>query len=247
MRTRCRAPATVAVATARRATSPTSNGVGGGPAERERASTSRLTARWSSRSISSIAESRAAAVSGSALGIGLQPRQLELATRDRDRCAQLVAGVVEEDALVLQRVLDAFEQVVEPASELGELLSGVLGHRQAPAELPRRAGRDHVGVLDHLLHGRERGAGEEPAGDGHQHREQREADGERELQPVLGSGRLLERGADHDHLAVVTDRAGPQPGPLAAGPGVAHERDLVPAGTCELGAAEDGVAAQRSR
>ena len=173
------------------------------------------------------------------LGIGLQARQLQLAACDRDRCAQLVAGVVEEDALVLQRVLDAFEQVVEPASELGELLSGILGHRQAPAELSRRAGRDHVGVLDHLLHGAQRGAGQEPAGDGHQHRQQREADGERQLQSVLGPGRLLERRADHDHLVAVTHRAGPQPGPLAAGPGVAHEGDLVEAGACELAAAED--------
>ena len=246
MRTRSGRRPRVAVVTTRRATSPTSKGVGGGAAERARQH------QQAHREVVEPFDLLHRRVEGGrgvrvGLGIGLQARQLQLAACDRDGCAQLVAGVVEEDTLVLQRVLDAFEQVVEPPSELGGLLSGILGHRQAPAELSRRAGRDHVGVLDHLLHGAQRGAGQEPAGDGHQHRQQWEADGERQLQPVLGPGRLLERRADHDHLVAVTHRAGPQAGPLAAGPGVAHEGDLVEAGACELAAAEDGVAAQRAR
>ena len=143
-------------------------------------------------------------------GVDLQTRQLQLTTRDRDRRAKLVAGVVEKHALVLERVFDPFEEVVEPARQLGELLPGVLGHGETATELARRAGGDHVGVFDHLLHGRQRGAGQEPAGDGHKGGEQRKADRQRQLQAMLGPGRLLQRGADDDHLTGLTDGTCPQ-------------------------------------
>ena len=125
--------------------------------------------------------------------VSLQPRELELAAGDRDRRAQLVTGVVEERPLVLQRVFDPFEEVVEPTGQLGQLLPRVVGHRQAPAELARRARRDHVGVLDHLLHRSQRGTGQEPPGQRHQDGEQREPDPQRELQPMLCTGGLVER------------------------------------------------------
>ena len=108
-----------------------------------------------------------------------QGRQLQLSGGDRDRGAELVTGVVEEGALVVERGLDPRQHVVQVAGQLGEL--GRALHGQATAASDRQG----IGFGDHRAHGAERGADDEPGGRDDDHRECRQRDGERERQLVL--------------------------------------------------------------
>jgi len=123
--------------------------------------------------------------------LGSHASQLELATHDRDGRAQVVTGVVEEGALVLERGLDAGEELVEVACEVRELLPR-FRDRQASSVPSRRDGGDLVGLFDEVAHGFEGGAGEEPARDRHDPGQEREADDEGLFEPVLGVDRLVE-------------------------------------------------------
>jgi hypothetical protein len=69
--------------------------------------------------------------------VGVQ--QLEVATHDRDRRTQLVAGVVEEPALLHEGVLQPVEHRVEGVAQVGDVV--IAGGVEPPAE---------VGVADLL-------------------------------------------------------------------------------------------------
>ena len=60
----------------------------------------------------------------------LGERQLQLGPQDRQRRAQLVAGVGDEGALVLQRLAEALEHLVQRRAEPSDLVVG-RRHRQA--------------------------------------------------------------------------------------------------------------------
>ena len=104
---------------------------------------SRSSESWVSRSVSSAAEASAARSSSrrAALGQG----QLQLGPQDRQRRSQLVAGVGDEGALVLQRLAEPLEHLVQGRPEARDLVVG-RRHRQALVGLggrdlgrPRRA------------------------------------------------------------------------------------------------------------
>ena len=124
--------------------------------------------------------------------------QVELRLQDRERGPQLVARVVDETTLGLDRRLDPVEEVVHRRPEPGDL---IIGRRegQTAAEIGRRDGGR---LAPHALDRRQRGARQPPCGE----RQQEHRDGhpdperDRELQQLIGS--VLERDADdHDGAA----------------------------------------------
>ena len=54
--------------------------------------------------------------------VGVVAEQLEVPADDRQRCAQLVTGVIDEPALRCERGLHPVEHRVEPRRELGDLI-----------------------------------------------------------------------------------------------------------------------------
>ena len=128
------------VAAARRATAARSTGS-------SRRAPSVLTASSSSRSSSSSVRSvvsttaRATSRSSSTLGVGVVERDLGLGADDRQRGAQLVAGVGDEPALGLDGALDAVEHRVEGDGQLVQLVV-----RAGRAARARRAGRRRSGA-----------------------------------------------------------------------------------------------------
>ena len=70
---------------------------------------------------------------------GVQQRQLELDLVQRQRRAQLVAGVVDEPPLALERLLEAAEHRVQGLAQAPELVVG-LRDRQALSRLARDLG-----------------------------------------------------------------------------------------------------------
>ena len=120
---------------------------------------SRSSESWVRRSVSSAAEASAARSSSGERPCG--QGQLELGAEDRQRRAQLVAGVGDEGALVLQRVAEPVEHLVQRLPEPRDLVAGG-GDRQA---LVRRGGRDLRGPRAHRLDRAQRRGGDPVAGD----------------------------------------------------------------------------------
>ncbi len=73
--------------------------------------------------------------------VGVLVQQLEVAPDDGDRCAQLVAGVVEEGLLGGEGAFQAIEHVVEGAAQLGHLVGASDLDAAAEVRLPDRARR----------------------------------------------------------------------------------------------------------
>ena len=84
---------------------------------------SRSSESWVRRSVSSAAEARAARSSSGRAALG--ERQLELGAEDRQRRAQLVAGVGDEGALALQRVAEPGQHLVQRLAQARDLVAGV--------------------------------------------------------------------------------------------------------------------------
>jgi hypothetical protein len=125
------------------------------------------------------------------MGVGQrQLRQLELAPQDRQRRAQLVAGVVDEAALRRQRVLDPCEESVELPGERREL-AVVVRHRQAGAGIGHR---EPACLPRQPRHRLQRGADQEPRhrGDDDHH------DGQGDPHAGVGVVVADERAGEHD-------------------------------------------------
>ena len=176
---------------------------GGGPAARVRASSSRLTASdlepldLLERRLDRGADGRAVARQWTS--------QLQLAARDRDRCAELVARVVEEGTLVVERRLDPRQHVVQVAGELGELGRALYREPTAPGD------RQRVRLRDHRAHRPERGTDDEPRGADDDHRERGERDRERQRELILRALVLVERRPDDHDDALGSPAARNQP------------------------------------
>ena len=120
--------------------------------------------------------------------------QVELCLQDRERGPQLVARVVDEPTLGLDRRLDPVQEVVHRRPEPGDL---IIGRRegQTTAEIGRRDGGR---LAPHALDRRQGGARQPPCCERQQEHGDRHPDPERdrELQQLVGP--VLERGPD-DH------------------------------------------------
>ena len=118
---------------------------------------------------------------------GLGERELELAPENRERRAQLMAGVVDERALARERRLDALQHVVERSAQLSDLVTS-WREWQSPAGL---AQRDPFRLRGHASHRAKGGKRQRPA-TGRQDPDERGA-GQREQQTeaVLRSTRGL--------------------------------------------------------
>ena len=99
------------------------------PASVRRSSTVRLIRSTSSRALSSTGARRRVELVGAQADV-------ELGAHRRQRGAQLVRGVGDEAALLLDAVLDAVEHGVEGRGEVGDLVAGAAGRRGAR---PRRS------------------------------------------------------------------------------------------------------------
>ena len=124
-----------------------------------------------------------------------RPRQgeVQLRLQDAERGAQLVAGVIQQPLLPLDRVLQPVQQRVQGPAEPGHLVVGAR-HRQPAAQL---GDRDRGCLAAHALHGPQRGPGEQPrhqAGQGERGRA-----GRLQQQPQAGQrlADLGQGGADH--------------------------------------------------
>ena len=84
------------------------------------------------------------------------PQQLEVTADDRDRRAQLVAGIADERPLAAERGLQAVEHVVERARELADLI--VAAHLDAPGQV---ALADRAGGVAEVAQGGEDAAGQQ--------------------------------------------------------------------------------------
>jgi len=120
--------------------------------------------------------------------------QLELGLEDRQRGAQLVAGVAHEGALAFEGCLEAAEHGVEGLAQPGDLVVGD-AHRQPPAEV-RVA--DPNSSPAHRLYRPERRGGHAVAGQRGQQQGHRAADQQQHAQAVQGFLVVVERGAHHD-------------------------------------------------
>ena len=122
-------------------------------------------------------------------------RQLELSAQDRQRRAQLVAGVGDERALAQQRGLQAAEHLVERVAEARDLV--VRGRHGEPAA--GLAGGQRRGPAAHPLDRPQRGGGHGVAGERGDQQRERAADGQQRVQALERPAALLERLADDDH------------------------------------------------
>ena len=102
----------------------------------------------------------------------LAQRELELGLQDRQRRAQLVAGVGDERALALERLLEPREHLVERRPEAADLVVG-RADRQARARL---VGPDRGGAAAHPLDRAQRGGGRPVAGQRREQQRDRPAD-----------------------------------------------------------------------
>jgi hypothetical protein len=93
------------------------------------------------------------------VGLGVGQRDVGLRADDRQRRAQLVAGVGEEAALRVERAGEAVEHRVERLAQLAQLVGRAAG-RQA---LGQALLGDTPGEARHLLHRRQRAPREQPA------------------------------------------------------------------------------------
>ena len=173
---------------------------------------------------------------------GLHRGELDLGAGDRDRGAELVARVVEEGVLVVDRVLDAGQHRVETPDELGDLLGGraptgvarvAASRRRRPRSTIERTGRSAAP------------ASTQPAAitTG---REDRQADREVGHELVLGALQRVERRTDDDDEPLT-----PRPSPCrrAGGPR-SHGSETVcsivcwcrvAAASCRFGRARESV------
>ena len=124
-----------------------------------------------------------------------------------DSGVRLVARVVDEPALALDRLLEALEHLVQGLAEPRELVPGV-GDGEASPRLGRRDGRR---LGPHRLHRSEGGADDEPDhadGRGERHRP---ADRHRRREPRERLVPIVERRADEQDpsIAAVTTRSAP--------------------------------------
>jgi hypothetical protein len=101
-------------------------------------------------------------------------RELELGTQSGERRAQLVAGVVDEAAFVLDRRLEPGEHLVQGLGEPRELVPA-LRNRQAG---PGRRRTDRGSSPAHRFHRTKGGRGEQVAAERDDHERERTADHE---------------------------------------------------------------------
>ena len=102
-------------------------------------------------------------------------RRVDLRLQDRERRPQLVARVVDEAALALERLLETVEGEVQRHGQAAERVVGHR-HRQSVGGIGRR---DGCRLAAHALDGAERCAGQEPSDE----RRQDEGDGKRDREP----------------------------------------------------------------
>ena len=174
------------------------------PPSSERATTSRSSASWARRSVSSIAEAIAARSSSRASSVA--QRELELGLVEGERRAQLVAGVVDEarsrSSAASSRSSISFS--VSPSRRSSSLAGGT-GRRWSGPRPRSRAARRRIAST-----GRSAAAGAPVAG---QRREQ-QGDGPADQEQGREAGERLvavaERGADDDDqlAAAASDRRG---------------------------------------
>ncbi len=122
-------------------------------------------------------------------------RQLELGPQDRQRRPQLVAGVGDEGALVLQRLAEPFQHLVQRRPQASDLVAG-RRHRQALVGL---GAGDLRRPRPHRLDRVQRRGGDPVGGERGEDQRHRAAE-QQQLQQVrerLVAG--LGRGADDDH------------------------------------------------
>ena len=199
-----RAPLERARAAKRWATPRAARGVDLGRAHRQpalvrRAITSRSSASWLSRSVSSAAE-RTRLLELVAGAVPAQ-RQLELGAQDRQRRAQLVAGVGDERALARERDLQAAEHRVERVAQARDLVAR-RRHGQPALGLAGQLG----GAPAHPLDGPQRGGGDGVAGQRGDQQRERAADRQQRVQALERAPALLERLADDDDDLAVGGR-----------------------------------------
>ena len=135
-----------------------------------------------------------------ARGLIARLHQLQVSARDRQRCAQLVAGVVDECSLRGEARCEPVEHVVERAGQLVDLIAG---RGLVDGNPPREIGlADLAGGLGDMPQWREHMAGNDPAdrcGD-------RERDRPQPQQPAhrLADGGCLGIGEDRDDEPAVS-------------------------------------------
>ncbi len=124
---------------------------------------------------------------------------LELGLVRGERGAQLVAGVVDEAALALERRLEPGERLVEGLAQPPELV----GRRRDRQPLAGVGRGDRRRAPPHRLDGAQRGRGRAVAGERGQQQGDRAADQQQRGEPAEGLVAVAERGADGDHERLV--------------------------------------------
>ena len=143
----------------------------------------------------------------------LGERHLELELEDRERGAQLVAGVGDEDPLAIHRLLQPVQHLVERVPQPVQLVVGAR-NRQAVAVA---GARDPRGTPAHPLDRRQRERGEGVAGHARQHEQDRPADEEHLVERAQRAIALRQRRADDKHRGRRgRERLGDDPRVLAA-------------------------------
>jgi len=143
---------------------------------------------------------------------GMTQSELELRLQEREGCSQLMACVVDEPPLVLERGLEAGEHVVQRFRQAGQLVPA----RRDGQPLPGGGRRDCSCPAAHRLDGAESGGGDPVAGENREQERGRASDQELVQEAVECLVALLERASDHRDSGVPADVRGyRQRSPLA--------------------------------
>ena len=136
--------------------------------------------------------------------IGSSERQLELPPQDRDRRAQLMAGIVDEAPLVGHRSLDPVQQRVGGARQLLDLVVAV-GHHQPPPEFIDGYRRGLIGQSSHRA---QRSTSQHPAGPGEQPDQHRTGEQQDDAKSFACPVIAIEGRANNQHVGTAVDLEG---------------------------------------